>query len=59
VSHADAADYQPSNITFGIMSPLESADRRLRRDRKARNEAISARALEALGQWQGEVGSRQ
>ena len=59
VSHADAADYQPSNITFGIMSPLESADRRLRRDRKARNEAISARALQALGQWQGEVGSRQ
>ncbi len=59
VSHADAADYQPSNITFGIMSPLESADRRLRRDRKARNEAISARALTELGLWQGEVSSRQ
>ena len=51
VSHADAADYQPSNITFGIMSPLESTDRRLRRDRKARNEAISARALTELGRW--------
>jgi methylenetetrahydrofolate--tRNA-(uracil-5-)-methyltransferase len=51
VSHAAASDYQPSNITFGIMSPLESTDRRLRRDRKARNEAISARALEALGRW--------
>ncbi len=51
VSHADAVDYQPSNITFGIMSPLESTDRHLRRDRKARNEAIAARALEALGQW--------
>ncbi len=54
VSHADAADYQPSNITFGIMSPLESTDRRLRRDRKARNEAISERALTGLGQWIGE-----
>jgi methylenetetrahydrofolate--tRNA-(uracil-5-)-methyltransferase len=45
VSHADAKHYQPSNITFGIMAPLEQVDRRLRRDRKARNEAISARAL--------------
>jgi methylenetetrahydrofolate--tRNA-(uracil-5-)-methyltransferase len=50
-SHADAAHYQPSNITFGIMSPLEPIDSRLRRDRKARNEAISARALAALDAW--------
>jgi len=50
-SHADARHYQPSNITFGIMAPLEQVDRRLRRDRKARNEAISARALSALRQW--------
>jgi methylenetetrahydrofolate--tRNA-(uracil-5-)-methyltransferase len=51
-SHAEAAHYQPSNITFGIMLPLDSTDRRLRRDRKARNEAISARALGDLGGWQ-------
>ncbi len=51
VSHADAAHYQPSNITFGIMAPLELVDRRLRRDRKARNEAISARALQELDAW--------
>ncbi len=50
-SHAEAAQYQPSNITFGIMSPVEPMDRRLRRDRKARNEAISARALAALDEW--------
>ena len=58
-SHADAAHYQPSNITFGIMAPLEAADGRLRRDRKARNEAISARALATLGEWISEVGSRR
>ena len=51
VSHADAAHYQPSNITFGIMAPLEAVDRRLRRDRKARNEAISGRALAELEAW--------
>ncbi len=51
VSHADPRHYQPSNITFGIMAPLEGGDRRLRRDRKARNEALSARALEELARW--------
>ncbi len=56
-SHADPAHYQPSNITFGIMAPLEQVDRRLRHDRKARNEAISARALGDLGSWQLAAGS--
>jgi methylenetetrahydrofolate--tRNA-(uracil-5-)-methyltransferase len=56
-SHADASNYQPSNITFGIVLPLESPDRKLRRDRKARHEAISARALEALGAWMEEQGT--
>jgi methylenetetrahydrofolate--tRNA-(uracil-5-)-methyltransferase len=55
-SHAEATHYQPSNITFGIMSPLDPVDRRLRRDRKARNEAISARALAELQRWIGEAG---
>jgi methylenetetrahydrofolate--tRNA-(uracil-5-)-methyltransferase len=57
VSHADAAHYQPTNITFGIMAPLEQVDRRLRRDRKARNEAISARALAELENWKRVVDS--
>jgi methylenetetrahydrofolate--tRNA-(uracil-5-)-methyltransferase len=55
-SHAEARHYQPSNITFGIMSPLDQVDRRLRRDRKARNEAISARALSDLQRWISEEG---
>jgi folate-dependent tRNA-U54 methylase TrmFO/GidA len=38
------------------MSPLDPVDRRLRRDRKARNEAISARALAELQRWIGEAG---
>jgi methylenetetrahydrofolate--tRNA-(uracil-5-)-methyltransferase len=58
VSHADPAHYEPSNITFGIVPPLDSPDRRLRRDRKARNEAISARALGALDGWIREAGVR-
>lgn len=53
VSHADGRHYQPTNVTFGIIEPLASPDRRLRRDRKARNEAISARALAELERWRG------
>ncbi len=56
-SHADPEHYQPSNITFGIMAPLEITDRRLKRDRKARNEAISARALAGLAAWLGGLGA--
>ena len=57
-SHASPEHYQPSNITFGIMAPLEAVDGRLRRDRRARNEAISARALGDLDRWIREVGSQ-
>ena len=51
VSHAEAKYYQPSNITFGIMAPLEVVGRRAPKgaDRK---RAISERALaelEAMG----------
>jgi len=47
VSHAEAAHYAPSNITFGIMPPLEGRVRK-GRDRKA---ALAARALDALDAW--------
>ena len=52
VSHADAKYYQPSNITFGIMAPLDVAGRRAPKgaDRK---RAISARALADLEAFWG------
>ena len=46
-SHADPADYQPSNITFGIMAPLDRPPRG-KLDRKL---AMAQRALDALAQW--------
>ena len=49
VSHADARNYQPTNITFGIMPPVDEAPRR--RGRLERKLAISARALAALDDW--------
>ena len=47
VSHANAAHYQPSNITFGIMQPLDHAPRH----KLARKVAISERALADLNGW--------
>jgi methylenetetrahydrofolate--tRNA-(uracil-5-)-methyltransferase len=47
VSHADPAHYAPSNITFGIMPPLDRPPRG-KADRKL---ALSNRALEALEAW--------
>ena len=49
VSHADPKHYQPTNITFGIMPPLEptagASARRQKADRKsARSRMASARS---------------
>jgi methylenetetrahydrofolate--tRNA-(uracil-5-)-methyltransferase len=49
VSHADARYYQPTNITFGIMAPLEKPPR----DKSRRKLAVAERALAALDHWLG------
>ncbi len=47
VSHANPHDYQPTNVTFGIMQPLEQHVR----DKQKRKLAISARALHDLEEF--------
>ena len=54
ISHASAVNYQPTNITFGIMPELEQPVR----GRKARREERSYRALAELDRWLARVGSR-
>jgi methylenetetrahydrofolate--tRNA-(uracil-5-)-methyltransferase len=50
VSHADPRNYQPTNITFGIMTPPpERTGRRL--GRAERKLAVSERALADLETW--------
>jgi methylenetetrahydrofolate--tRNA-(uracil-5-)-methyltransferase len=61
VSHADPRNYQPTNITFGIMvSPPEMPGRR-RLGKAERKQATADRALRDLDEWMSEsaVGSRQ
>ena len=48
-SHADPSHYQPTNITFGIMPPLQNPPK----SRQERATATSVRALEDLAQWAG------
>ena len=48
VSHADPRHYQPTNITFGIIEPLDPRTKRKKADRKV---AISERALQDLQAW--------
>ena len=48
VSHANAADYQPSNIAFGLIPVIGDVPRR-RRDRR---RAVANRALVQIAEWQ-------
>lgn len=51
VSHADPHHYQPTNITFGIMPPLDPGPGGRRRKKVDRKLACSERALDALDRW--------
>jgi len=52
VSHAAPRNYQPTNITFGIIAPLQAAaGRRVPKKKVERNIALSERALADLDGW--------
>src|SRR5690606_26854826 len=51
VSHAEPRNYQPTNITFGIMAPPDPGPGRRKVKRADRKQATSARALRALDEW--------
>src|SRR5205823_5435750 len=53
ITHADPADYQPANISFDLLAPIDGLPRRIARDRKARRERECERALVDLQVWLG------
>jgi methylenetetrahydrofolate--tRNA-(uracil-5-)-methyltransferase len=60
VSHADASNYQPTNVTFGILPPLEGRQRGGRqRGGRQRKTAQSERALASLDAWRSLVSPLQ
>jgi methylenetetrahydrofolate--tRNA-(uracil-5-)-methyltransferase len=53
LTHADAGNFQPANITFDLLPPLETKIR----DRNERHRLQCARALREFDQWIAGVGA--
>ena len=51
ICHADAKNFQPANITFDLLLPLNEPTRRHVRDKKQRHEMVCRMALEQLDGW--------
>ena len=51
ITHADAAHFQPANITFDLLEPLEEELRKKVRDKKERHRIQCERALAAFDRW--------
>jgi methylenetetrahydrofolate--tRNA-(uracil-5-)-methyltransferase len=51
ICHAEAKHFQPANITFDLLMPLDEATRRHVRDKKQRHAMVCERALADLGGW--------
>jgi methylenetetrahydrofolate--tRNA-(uracil-5-)-methyltransferase len=57
VTHADAGNYQPANISFDLLPPMERLPRAVERDRRARRERQCERALRDLVDWHSKGGA--
>ena len=51
ITHAETKKFQPANITFDLLPPLEEDLRKKMREKKERHKLQCDRALEAWGQW--------
>ncbi|HEV2133757.1 MAG TPA: methylenetetrahydrofolate--tRNA-(uracil(54)-C(5))-methyltransferase (FADH(2)-oxidizing) TrmFO [Terracidiphilus sp.] len=55
ITHAEAKHFQPANITFDLLEPLEEEVRRKVRDKKERHRMQCERALEAFEAWMAQT----
>ena len=51
ITHAETKKFQPANITFDLLPPLEEELRKKMRDKKERHKLQCDRALGAWGKW--------
>ena len=51
ITHADPKHFQPANITFDLLEPLEEELRKKVRDKKERHRIVCERALAAFDAW--------
>jgi methylenetetrahydrofolate--tRNA-(uracil-5-)-methyltransferase len=55
ITHAESKRFQPANITFDLLPPLEEELRRKVRDKKERHRIQCERALAAWDAWLAEI----
>jgi methylenetetrahydrofolate--tRNA-(uracil-5-)-methyltransferase len=51
ITHADPQHFQPANITFDLLEPLEEELRKKIRDKKERHRLVCERSLAAFDAW--------
>ncbi len=51
ITHARADDFQPANITFDLLLPLEETERKQIRDKRERHRVQCERALAVFDAW--------
>jgi methylenetetrahydrofolate--tRNA-(uracil-5-)-methyltransferase len=51
ITHADPKVFQPANITFDLLEPLEEEVRKKVRDKKERHRLVCERSLAAFDAW--------
>ncbi len=59
ITNADTKHFQPANITFDLLVPLEEAMRKKVRDKKERHRIVCERALEAFDAWWARFGIQE
>ncbi len=55
ITHAEAKNFQPANITFDLLEPLEEEVRKKVRDKKERHRMQCERSLAAFDAWWTEI----
>ena len=58
ITHADPKHFQPANVTFDLLEPLEEDLRRKVRDKKERHRMQCERSLAAFDGWWNALASR-
>jgi len=56
ITHAEAKNFQPANMTFDLLEPLEEELRKKVRDKKERHRLQCERALAAFDAWRAGAG---
>ncbi len=58
ITHASSTNYQPANISFDLLAPIDGLPKAIARDKRARREKQCERALVDFGEWLSAISSQ-